>query len=768
MSEPIALFATCPRGVEPLLLRELESFGATDLKERPGGIAARGDLAVAYRACLWSRLASRVLMPMTTFELVDADSLYTAAQTIVWPELFDVGSTFAIEVAGHSPQVTHTHYAGLKIKDAIVDGFRAAGGERPNVDTNSPDIRVHLHLDKQKATLSLDLAGDSLHRRGYRARTGEAPLKENLAAAILVRAGWPAIAAAGGALIDPMCGSGTLVIEAGLIAADIAPGLGRERFGFEAWRGHQPALWKELCREAGARKSAGLKNLPPLLGSDIDGSVLRAARQNAELAGLGSAIEWREADLSQVRPVGDQGGLVVTNPPYGERLGAEAEIIKLYSLLGATLKSHFAGWHASIFTGRPDLGPRIGLRTSSINALYNGALPCKLLNFELAPAVAPSPDLPPKPEGGEDFANRLRKNLKHLAKWAKREGVQNYRVYDADLPDYALAVDLYQANELQVHVQEYAAPKTVDPVRAEKRLREALSQLQNILEVPTSRIHYKLRRSQKGTAQYQKMNEQEHFLQVEEHGAKLWVNFEDYLDTGLFLDHRPIRQRIQQEALGKRFLNLFCYTASVSAHAAVGGARSTTSVDLSKTYLEWAQRNLLLNGFRAEPPEPSYAEKQREPAPAPERRWGAAPVAKSSVWARKAAPASSRPPARRVEAHQLVRADCLKWLRQQAGDARAPKYDLILCDPPTFSNSKKMEEVLDTQRDHVELIRNCMALLAPGGKLYFSTNRRRFKLDEAALAGMKITDITWQTLGEDYKRPPPAHFCWQIEAGDGG
>jgi 23S rRNA (guanine2445-N2)-methyltransferase / 23S rRNA (guanine2069-N7)-methyltransferase len=758
------LFATCPRGVEPLLAAELATFGATEIKERNGGVSFGGDQLVAYRACLWSRLASRVLMPLTTFPLTDADALYAGARTIDWPELFDIGSTFAIEVAGHSPNVTHTNYAGLKVKDAIADVFRERSGERPNVDTESPNIRVHVHMDKLNATLSLDLAGDSLHRRGYRLRSVEAPLKENLAAAILIRAGWPALTAERAPLLDPMCGSGTLVIEAAMMAADFAPGLARTRWGFEHWLEHKPKVWKDLREEAQARKAAGLAGkLPLMVGQDLEHSAIKSARANAERAGFGNRLEWMVTDASEMRPPGDRPGLVVVNPPYGERLGAEAEIIKLYSLFGAALKQRFSGWKASVFTGRPDLGPRIGLRTSSMYSLFNGALPCKLLNFDLAPramAAAPvaavanadpaaaktsdDPIVPASPwakavtkkaaapvaleplplTGGEDFANRLHKNLKHLTKWAKREGVSNYRVYDADLPDYAVAVDIYEADERHVHVQEYAAPKTIDPVKAEKRLREALVQIQQILEVPGSRIHFKIRRAQKGTAQYQKLDQQEDFLEVEEHGCRLWVNFEDYLDTGLFLDHRPLRRRIQEEAAGKRFLNLFCYTASASVHAAVGGAAQTVSVDLSNTYLQWAQRNLELNGFH---------------------------------------PADSGRRSSQDNKHRLLRADCIHWLREEAAKTRPTRYDLILCDPPTFSNSKKMEGTLDTQRDHVELITLCSKLLTPAGKLYFSTNRRGFKLDTAALAGLKIKDITAQTLGEDYKRPPPMHKCWQIE-----
>jgi 23S rRNA (guanine2445-N2)-methyltransferase / 23S rRNA (guanine2069-N7)-methyltransferase len=362
MSAPLPLFVTCPRGVEPLLVTELAGFGVTQMKERPGGVAGVGDRTAAYRACLWSRLASRVLMPLKTFPLPDAEALYAAARTIDWPELFAPESRFAIEVAGRSAHLTHTHFAALKLKDAVADGFRDRFGRRPDVDTERPDIRIHLHLDREQATISLDLAGDSLHRRGWRQGTNEAPLKENLAAALLVRAGWADVAARGGPLLDPMCGSGTLVIEAALMAADVAPGLRRERFGFEAWLDHVPRLWKDLREEAIARADVGRKRLPQLMGSDLDPRAIKMAQRNAATAGFAGQIEWRVADLSAVRPASEVPGLLLTNPPYGERLAGESEVIKLYSLLGATLKQHFGGWEAAVFTGRPDLGPRLGLR----------------------------------------------------------------------------------------------------------------------------------------------------------------------------------------------------------------------------------------------------------------------------------------------------------------------------------------------------------------------------------------------------------------------
>jgi 23S rRNA (guanine2445-N2)-methyltransferase / 23S rRNA (guanine2069-N7)-methyltransferase len=728
------LFVTAPLGIEPLLIDELRMLGATELRETRGGVHALADWNTASRICLWSRLANRVLLPVARFTVANADELYAQARAVAWPEWFDVKRTIAIEVAGHSAATPHTHFAALKVKDAVADAFRAARGERPDVDTERPDVAIHLHLDRHAATLSLDLSGRSLHQRGYRSRAREAPLKENLAAAILVRAGWTQQTAETMPLLDPLCGSGTLVIEAAMIAADIAPGLLLRRFGGAALTLHRPEPWDALLRDAESRRAAGLHRTMTIVGQDIDAEALRVARANAARAGVDGLVEFRAQDLADARPVGTAPGLLVANPPYGVRLGSEAELIKLYSLLGATLRSHFSGWNAALFTARPDLTPRLGLRAHKLYALKNGAIDCKLLLFGIPAAASAT-------RGGDeatDFANRLRKNLQHLGRWARRNGVSCYRIYDADLPDYALAIDIYASDETHVHVREYAAPKTVDPVRAERRLRAALAVIHEVLEIPTTRIHYKLHKPQKGTEQYQRQAESEQFHVVDEHGCKLYVNFTDYLDTGLFLDHRALRRRIQREAGDKRFLNLFCYTGAGTVHAAKGGAAGTCSVDLSANYLEWARRNLELNGIAASIEAAGAAPETAWRGPRTQLRGG------------------------RAHLHRLVRADCLAWLREQAGRASPPQFDLIFCDPPTFSNSKRMDDVLDVQRDHVELIRNCAALLAPEGALYFSTNRRRFKLDNEALAGLDIAEITPQTLDEDFKRPPPPHRCWKI------
>lgn len=707
------LFVTAPKGLEELLAEELGGLGARGVKLARAGVHCDGDLESAYRICLWSRLANRVLWPLAEFEAPDGDRLYAAARQIPWASHLTPDRTLAVDCIGTNSGIQHNHFGALRVKDAVVDQFRELGLERPSVERTQPDLRINLHLRGHNATLSLDLSGDSLHRRGYRQQGGEAPLKENLAAAILLRAGWPEIAAEGGGLLDPLCGSGTLLIEGALMAAERAPGLDRLHFGFLGWKPHDQGLWQTLLDEARERARRGLEQLPPLLGLDRNPRVLEAAEANAARAGLAARIRFERRGLEWLQAP-DWKGLLVANPPYGERLGERKEVEALYATLGERLRRGFVGWRASVFTGDPELGKQMGLRARRMHKLFNGALECRLLHFEVTPEnfVTPGPPAPPVFDAEQlarhPLANRLRKNLKHLRKWAQREHTECFRIYDADIPEYAVAVDLYGP---RVHLQEYAPPADIPSQKAEKRLLEAIGVVAAVLETTPEAIFVKVRQRQKGQSQYQALERTGQFFEVREGPARLLVNLADYLDTGLFLDHRPTRALVRQSAHGKRFLNLFCYTGSVTVHAALGGAAETTSVDLSPVYLDWARRNLELNGLNE-------------------------------------------------TNHRLLRADCREWIAEDRGE-----YDLIFLDPPTFSNSKRMEGTLDIQRDHVELIRHAMDRLAPGGELIFSTNHRRFNLNAAELCALQLEDLSRATLPEDFKRNPRIHHCWRIRHG---
>ncbi len=717
MSTKLKFFATCPKGIGDILAAELTSFGAEGTKESAAGVSFTGTLEAAYRACLWSRVASRILLPLADFPVTSEDDLYQGVRDVPWEEHFSPDSTFAVSASGKAGTVEHTHFASLKVKDAVVDRFRDLLGTRPSIDIKQPDLRLNLHLARDVGTVSLDLSGEALHKRGYRHEKGKAPLKENLAAAILIRAGWPQLAIDGSPFIDPMCGSGTLPIEAALMAGDVAPGILRSSFGFMGWKNHHTGTWTNLQVEARYRMKEGLERLPVILGYDSDRAAIRAALDNLQRAGLEKRVHFERLDLGSLTvppAVRDRKGLVIVNPPYGERLGEGEDLKALYATIGERLRTQFRQWRAAVFTGNPELGKEMGLRAVKTNNLYNGTIKCRLLHFDVQEErftrgiLEGSAESTLDSEAGEEarmFANRLRKNLRTLGKWAEGEDISCYRLYDADVPEFNLAVDLYDDH---VHVQEYEAPYSVDPGRAAARLEAALVQIQEVLGLTKDQVHLKVRRRQRGGSQYDKKEEQKQFLRVDEGDLDFLVNLTDYLDTGLFLDHRITRSMIRGLAAGKSFLNLFCYTGSATVYAAIGEASSTTSVDMSNTYIDWARRNMRLNSFGG-------------------------------------------------QQHRFFRADVLQWIRKEKG-----RYDLIFLDPPTYSRSKTMDSDFDVQRDHVSLIRDTAGLLAPGGTLLFSTNRRGFSLDKDALDDLRIEDITDATIPRDFKRRPGIHKCFKI------
>ncbi|RAP57378.1 bifunctional 23S rRNA (guanine(2069)-N(7))-methyltransferase RlmK/23S rRNA (guanine(2445)-N(2))-methyltransferase RlmL [Oleiagrimonas sp. MCCC 1A03011] len=702
-------FVSCPRGLEYLLRDELLALGATSAREALAGVHVEGNLEMAYRACLHSRLASRVLWPLMQFDAADEQALYDGVRGVDWAPHLAADGTLAVDAVVSRSTVRHNRYAAQRVKDAIVDQFREELGTRPSVDTERPDVRVHLRLKRNRAALSLDLSGAPLHRRGWRSGQGEAPLKENLAAAILLRAQWPRIYAEGGSLVDPMCGSGTLLIEAAWMAADVAPGLHRDYFGFLGWRGHDAALWQRLKDDAQARAEEGLRTLRPcFFGSDRDERVLRIAVRNAQAAGVAGFMRLERHDVAHLPPAADDaGGLIVTNPPYGERLGDRERLPALYHELGTVLRERYPGWHAAVLCGDAALGSALGVRADKRYALYNGALETTLVTFSLRAADAPPPVPKPLSDSAQMLANRLRKNLKHLRKRLTREGITCYRAYDQDLPEYALAIDVY---EDWLHLQEYRAPADVPEHVAAGRVREAVRAAAEVFEVPRERIAVKQRRRGKGGSKYGQFDQSGEMIEVGEGGLCFLANLTDYLDTGLFLDHRLVRAKLRELASGRRFLNLFAYTATASVYAAAGGARETVSVDLSGTYLDWASKNLALNGFTG-------------------------------------------------EAHRLAQADAMAWVREDRS-----RYGLIYVDPPTFSNSKRTEEDFDVQRDHVALLQACAARLEDGGVIVFSNNFRRFKLDvEALSATFAIQDWSAQSIPFDFARRADIHGCWLLK-----
>ncbi len=707
--------ATAPVGAASVLAEELAQYGASDIRERSHDVKFQGTLEVGYRACLWSRTSSRVLLSLGSIDASSSKSIFEAVKRIDWRAHLAPGATLACDCTGGNASIRHTIYGSQLLKDAVCDSLREATGERPDIKPERPDVLLHMHVEGSTALLSVDFSGESLHRRGYRTEGGRAPLKENVAAAVLLRAGWPDVLNHTGVLVDPMCGSGTFLTEAALIAADAAPALEREYFGFSGWRGHDAALWDGLREEARTRRAARIPRRC-IIGSDVDADAVRIAIANGEHAGVAEWLHVEKRTLSEVSAPRGEIGLVVTNPPYGERMGAEEGLPELYSELGRTLRERFRGWRAAILTGNPPLARNLGIYAKRTHRVFNGTIECRLLRFDLNEASEQRPadevraDWSSRP-GAQMFANRLRKNLQRLEAWAEREHIDCFRVYDADMPEYAFAIDVYGRETRRIHVQEYAPPKTVNQESARERRREVLSVLPDVLSVPLSRVHSRVRKPQKGTEQYEKRALTAERHTVKEGGLKFWVNFRDYLDTGLFLDQRITRQMLRDWAKDTDFLNLFCYTGSATVYAAAGGARSSVSVDLSNTYLDWAHDNLVLNGFGG-------------------------------------------------TEHELHREDCLQWLESQT--VWGPRFDLIFVDPPTFSNSKRMEGVLDVQRDHVGMIRRSLKLMRPAGRLVFSTNYTRFKLDTEALADLSVLDISAQTIPKDFERNARIHSCFVI------
>lgn len=869
-----SFFATVPHGLEALLAGELRGLGAEHVKQARAGVSFQGSLATAFRVCLWSRLAGRVLLPLTAGPARDGDELHATAQRVDWGEHLGATGTLAVDFTGTSDAIRDTRYGAVRIKDAIADQFRERhGGKRPSVDVRRPDVRVNGHLVQGHMTVSLDLSGESLHRRGYRTDRVqvEAPLKEHLAAAMLLFAAWPQEAAAGGSLLDPLCGSGTLPIEAAMMAADVAPGLlraeaGREEmsaagraesgartagppaspraraggppararghagarghnragrveeepavFGFLRWRGLDTTAWNELVAEARERRRAGLGRLKAaapgqtICGSDHDQRAVDVALACVRRAGLQDVVTVTRGELAGLRPRAPR-GLLVANLPYGERLGRREDAEALAAELGEHVRREFPGWRAALLTGGPPQARAAGLAVKREAKLRNGPLECTLVYAEIAGpdrrdasgspgapagatrdaradapggsrapdpragapeaaltgASAPAPDLAPADRtpraaarsghgagllggGAEQFGNRLHKNLRRLGRQLRREGITCYRLYDADLPEFNLVVDVYGD---WVHVQEYAAPGEIDPVKAARRLEDAVAVVGAELGLPPERVVLKQRRRQRGAAQYERRARTGEVLTVAEDDLAYEVNLHDYLDTGFFIDQRLTRRLVRSLAGGRRFLNLFAYTGTMTVNALAGGSPASTTVDLSPTYLEWAQRNLRANGFAA----------ALERAARPGRdegagRRGDAGGGTRGVTVRGSRSAAAAP----ASPHRMVQADCLRWLAEAGG-----QYDLIWLDPPTFSNSKRMgRATFDVQRDHADLLRmTARRLLAPGGVLLFATNRRGFDLYRDDLAGLTVTDLSRATLPFDCTRGANRHHVFRLE-----
>ena len=687
----------CPKGCEDALADEVRALGLEVTNVRPTSVEALAPLRGGYRACLWSRVASRVLLSLTEIEAKDDTELYEALRRIPWWEHFDTAQTFAIGSSQTPKSPFASHFWVQRAKDAIVDGFRAHVGSRPSIDKKNPDIRFHLHVGETHHELALDFSGEALHRRGYRQAGGKAPLKENLAAAILYLAGWPQASARGLALVDPTCGSGTFLIEAALMATRRAPGLLRKRFGFESWLKHDQSAF-EAERDA-AEKERNEACPALIFGYDASDVALSHARENLRAAAVERYVTLSATELSAVVKPAEH-GIVVCNPPYGHRLGEQSTMFLFYQALGDVLKRGFDGWTAYVFAAHGDSLKHLGLRPARRHVLYNGAIECRLLEIPIHGLAEGSDAAPawrkPSPRA-EMFANRIKKNRKKWERWARRNEIECYRLYDGDIPEYDVAVDRYQTKAV-VHLFERERDSADD--RAKQRVQDVLLTLPEALGIDPRDVVLKVRRRHDQGDQYARLAQQETEMTVREGKLRFLVNLEDRIDTGLFLDHRAVRAYALERCSGLRVLNLFAYTCSVSVAAAVGGAEQTTSVDLSNTYLEWGRRNFRINGL--------------DPAQ-----------------------------------HRFFRDDATRWMAK----ARS-QYDWIFINPPTFSRSKMSRDDFNIHKDHGALVEHAMRRLDPRGELLFTTHAHGFALDPSVTKQFRVDEVTSMLVPPDFTRHP--------------
>ena len=747
-------FATCPQGFEQMLADELRTLRAGHVRPLKGQVSFDGELADAYRICLWSQLASRVVAILARVGARDADELYQELSQIAWEDHLAAGTPFAIDAQGTNKQLRNTQFIAQRAKDALVDRLSSLRGARPIADPKVAGLRIVVRISRDRAMVGVDLVGDPLFRRGYEPARGSrstvVPLRPDYAATLLRTGGWEELCrkASPTALI-PFVGAGTLAVEAALPALDRAPGLLRSRWAFTHWAKHDPSAWETLLAEARARADAGAARHVELLLADPRVGCERAARQALRAAGI--AVEPKCArDVAELVP--ETPTLLACDLSWIEGFDIAAQAAAL-DAIGRAAEELPQGSHASVLAADRISDLVLGPADSAEQVLV-GRDEAHMLGYASpAPQQAGSLTLPSGERvhtllpASDQFAARLAKVYRLRRKWAKREDVSCYRIYDSDLPDYAVSIDLFEGSETPgrwLQIYEYAPPRSIDATLARTRLLDVLAIAPKILDVSPKNCFVRVREKARGGSQYADESREdtrrtddtrrrdgarpgkgrrrtplpEGAHLVDEGGLTFEVNFSTRLDCGIFLDHRDTRGMLREmakEARGsKRFLNLFAYTGTGTCYAADGGALHTTTVDLSRPSLEWAQRNMERNGFVG-----------------PE--------------------------------HEFVQADVIAWVSEQRHSKN--RWDLIFCDVPTFSNSQRMRtSSFDVQRDHAELLIGVSRLLTRKGVCVFSCNLRTFKIDEAALAkaGVEVEDITASTIPEDFSRNPRIHKCYLV------
>ncbi|MGB7344788.1 MAG: bifunctional 23S rRNA (guanine(2069)-N(7))-methyltransferase RlmK/23S rRNA (guanine(2445)-N(2))-methyltransferase RlmL [Pirellulaceae bacterium] len=731
------LIAACAFGLEAVVRRELADLDIEATIGESGRVHFRGDHETICLANLWLRTADRVLIRIAEFPAPDFDALFDTIKELSWGEILPVDAAFP--VTGRSVKSTLTSVPAVQrtVKRAIVDAMQRDHSTSTLSETGA-EQKVDIALLKDTATLTMDTTGRSLHRRGYRTDISAAPLKETLAAAMVLLSFWRRDKP----LIDPFCGSGTIPIEAARIGRNMAPGLIRE-FAAESWPSFPAEIWQS------ARESAKAAELPPLeeriIGSDIDYRILRAARDNAIRAGVADDIHFQDGAMENVTSK-RRFGCLITNPPYGRRITGQSvyaggaqkdwELDELYRSIPEVLR-HLPTWSHYFLTAYPAFEKTLGRQADRRRKLYNGRIECTYYQFHGPKPLVEKPDESVATDDAESstkekrkpfvhavgsaafghlddkavhqaelFKARLTNRSRHLRRWPTRRGITCFRLYERDVPEIPLIVDRY---ENYLHITEYERPHDRDPSQHAAWLELMAKTAGETLEIPAKNVYLKTRARQRGKTQHEKVDHNRTEFIVHEGGLQFLVNMTDYVDTGLFLDHRITRQMVREQCENKSFLNLFAYTGSFSVYAAAGGARKTTTVDLSKNYLAWAQRNMKLNGFVG-------------------------------------------------DAHKYIASDVTQFIAEhQPGEM----YDVVLLDPPTFSNSKRTEEDWNVQTDCVPLINNLMPLVRKGGVVFFSNNFRRFKFDPESVPATTVHEISKQTVPEDF-RNKRIHRCWRI------
>ncbi len=703
VAESFDMIAKTFFGLEGVLADELAQLGALDMQPGRRMVAFRGDARFMMRTNLHCRTAVRILKPIATFTAQDDRALYDGIGRIDWLSHLDADGSLAIDPVVHGGDFTNSLYAAQRAKDAIVDQIRDRTGRRPAVDLKDPQLRINLHIDRQHVTVYFDASGDSLHKRGYRGATGDAPINEVRAAGILRLTGWDERVP----LADFMCGSGTFLIEGALMARRIAPGLVRQQFGYMRWKDFNSSLHETVIDEA---RRQILPNLPfRILGSDLDAQVIASARENAQRAGVADDIDWLVESFDATPCRRPLRVTLVTNPPYDERMRI-ARIEAVYRRIGEALKRHWPGYTAFVLTGNAEAASHIGLRTSAKIRLFNGPIECRLLKFALvAPDAIEVPRQAPGPSAGdslEAFGNRLSRMARHWRRWSRRQGIDCYRIYDRDLPDIPLAIDSYEGH---VVITPYDRRHGRTEIEQSQWLERVVEVVGRTLAVPPRRITL-IGRKQDEHAGPRDHDPGRGAVEVRESALRFEVRLGGSKQTGLELDGRVLRSMLRAESDGQRFLSLFGHTGSYALAAAAGGARSTTTVLASRGLVDWAARNLALNGF-------------------------------------------SGPD------HRALCQDPLEFVRELNPDG-APRFDLVIVQPPSFDGQRR-PGVWNVQDGHVELANHLLECMAPGGKIYFVSTFRRLTFHVDQIRGASVQEITRQTVPPDF-RNKKIHRCWRL------